>query len=849
MKHFQTYQVFPKIPESLSFLETLSRNLWWCWRHQASDLFRRIDPQKWAAAGGNPITFLTTISQKRLEKLAQDESFLAHQRVVELDFENRVNTAVADLEMPFGPRETIAYCSMEFGLHESIPIFAGGLGILAGDHLKAASSMGLPLTGVSLLYREGYFRQYLSPDGTQQEQYPEMDLYQIPLERARDAKGDELRVTVSSGEAIIHATVWKMQVGRIPLYLLDTNVLDNPPALRDTTARLYAGDEKIRLAQEVLLGVGGMRALTAMGIYPKICHMNEGHSAFSALERLAMTVENHQVDLATALQIVPRTTIFTTHTPVAAGHDEFPPEMVLPYLKPFEERLGIAVEEIIAWGQAVESGPESPFSMFTFGLRLSQHCNGVSRLHGRVARRMWSHVWPDRPESEIPIGHITNGVHTSSFISREYALLFDRYLGPQWHMGSRRADLIDRIEDIFDEELWRAHEMNRARLIRKCRERLVEQYSRRNAPKATIEAAAAVLDPDVLTIGFARRFATYKRAFLILQAPERLEALLGSGDQPIQLIFAGKAHPRDNEGKDLIRQIVQFARKPEARTKIVFLEDYDMQLGRLMVQGCDIWLNNPRRPLEACGTSGMKAAMNGVLNVSVLDGWWDEAYDPAYGWRIGQGEEYEDPAYQDAVESQDLYNILENGVIPTFYERKNGEPPGRWITMMKASMKMALKQFCAFRMVSEYTTRYYQPGALRSEELLADQAAEALRLKDQRARLKALWSQIKVEPPVKKSYGPYRVGDELHISSQIDLGELAPDEVEVELFYGHLKSPEQVKTSSLAPMGVAEYLGEGIYRYDCHIACENAGRFGFTTRVTPKGDQFLKTTPGLITWA
>jgi len=848
MKHFQTYQVFPNIPESLSFLETLSRNLWWCWKHQAKDLFRRIDPQGWAAAGGNPITFLTSVSQKRLEKLAEDESFLAHQRVVELDFNNRVMAPVTGLDINIGPQETIAYCSMEFGIHESIPIFAGGLGILAGDHLKAASSLGLPLTGVCLLYREGYFRQFLGPDGTQQELYPEIDLYQIPLEHARDHRGNIVRVTVSSPEGIINATVWKMQVGRIPLYLLDANVLDNPPPIRNITARLYAGEEKTRLAQEVLLGVGGMRALTALGIYPKICHMNEGHSAFSALERLALTVETQQVDLATALEIVPRTTIFTTHTPVAAGHDEFPPDMVRPYLKPFEERLGIAVDDIIAWGQHVGSGPDSPFSMFTLGLRLAQHCNGVSRLHGRVARRMWSHVWPERPEDEIPIGHITNGVHVPTFLSREFALLFDRYLGPQWIMGCRRPDIIDRIEEIFDEEFWRAHEMNRARLIRKCRERLVRQYMRRNASKATLEAVAAVLDPDVLTIGFARRFATYKRAFLILQNTKRIEALLTSPERPVQLIFAGKAHPRDKEGKDLIRHIVHFARQPGLRSRIVFLEDYDLQLGRLMVQGCDVWLNNPRRPMEACGTSGMKAAINGVLNVSVLDGWWDEAYDKQYGWQIGHGEEHEDPAYQDAVESQDLYNILENSVVPAFYDRKNGDAPTEWIRMMKASMKMALKNYCALRMVSEYTSLYYGPDAKRSDELHADQAAEALTLQDQRYRLTSLWSQIRVDPPVKKSFGPYRVGDELHITSHVHLGELSPGEVEVELYYGHLKTPERVNTSSIVPMFVAENLGDGDYRYDCRIACENAGRFGFTTRVTPKGDRFLKNTPGLITW-
>jgi starch phosphorylase len=674
MKNFQTYQVYPNIPKNLSFLEVLSRNMWWCWNKDAIELFRRIDPPLWGESGRNPIVFLSKIPQSRFEKLAKDKGYLA--------------------ESVFGPQETIAYFSMEFGIHESLPLFAGGLGILAGDHLKAASNMALPLTGVGLMYRRGYFRQYLNPDGLQQEAYPETDLYDLPVERVLDDSGNELHISVAGPEGLIHAVVWKIMIGRIPLYLLDTNILDNTPACRVITSRLYAGDQKVRLAQEVLLGIGGMRALEAMGIQVKVLHMNEGHSAFASLERLAQIITKRKVGLKTALEIIPRTSVFTTHTPVAAGHDEFPVEYVLPYLKPLSETLETSEEEILSLGQPVGSEPDAPLSMFILGLHVASYRNGVSQLHGTVARRMWSHVWPERPVEEVPISHITNGIHISSFISPEFSNLFDRYLGPDWYMSSRKPENIKRIDDIYGEALWRSHEMNRSRLVRTCREQLVKQYARRNAPRNVIETLESVLDQDTLTIAFARRFATYKRAYLLLQDPLRLESIVNSEKYPVQFIFAGKAHPKDNEGKDLIKKLFQFASKPEVRDKIIFLEDYDMHLARHLLQGADVWLNTPRRPFEACGTSGMKAAINGVLNVSILDGWWCEGYGQNTGWRIGNGEEYEDHAYQDAVESQALYNVLENEVIPCFYDRKNGDLPSRWLQKMKASMTMAMKMFC-----------------------------------------------------------------------------------------------------------------------------------------------------------
>jgi len=849
MKKFKIFQVHPKIPANLAFLEELSRNMWWCWQKDAIELFRRIDPRMWGEAGRNPIVFFTKVSQKRFEQLAADDGYLTHMERVREAFEKRVLEAPETDDLPVGAGETIAYFSMEFGIHESLPLFAGGLGILAGDHLKAASNLGLPLCGVGLMYRHGYFRQFLTQDGWQQEDYPETDLFNLPVERVRDSQGNEMRVTVPGDHGAVNAVVWKIQVGRIPLYLLDTNILENPPDYREITSRLYTAEGRTRLAQEILLGIGGMRMLKALGLKTKVVHLNEGHCSFAAIERLAQIMEEHNVNLATAMEIVPRTTVFTTHTPVAAGHDDFPVDLLRPYFKPLAEKLGIGEKELVAWGQPLGAAENTPLSMFILGLRMARFCNGVSALHGSVARRMWSPVWPQLPEEEVPIGHVTNGIHINSFLSQEFAFLFDRYLGPNWYMGSQKPDNIKRIDDIYDEELWRAHEMNRSRLVRTCREQLVRQYARRNAPRQVIEAVDKVLDQDILTIGFARRFATYKRAYLLLKDPQRLAAIINHPENPVQFIFAGKAHPRDEEGKGLIKQLFEFANRPEVRDRFIFLEDYDMHLARHLLQGADVWLNNPRRPLEACGTSGMKAAVNGLLNVSTLDGWWCEGYSEGVGWAIGKGEEFHDHGYQDAVESQALYNVLENEVIPCFYDRKNGDLPVLWVKKMKAAMKMAMEQFCSLRMAGDYENRFYLPAAANYNTLVGDQCAEADRLAARFGRLKALWRNIRVEMPTLERRGSYHVGETMQVTASVCLGDLKPEEVDVELCFGAVKSLDALAAAHVQPMGVETAQDNGCYLYRCRMDCAVAGRFGFSVRVTPRGDGWLKFSPGLITWA
>ena len=850
MKQFQTFRVFPKIPERLTFLETLSRNMWWSWKPQAKELFRRIAPALWEKTGRNPLLFLTRVPQSRLEQLVEDGGFVSHlDQVVEL-FEKGVLQSGKRIDTSFLPHETIAYFSMEFGLHESVRLFAGGLGVLAGDHLKAASNLDLPLTGVGLLYRQGYFRQFLDEHGWQQESYPDTDLYILPLKKIRTEDGKGLIISVQGPNGIIHAAVWQIKVGRISLYLLDTNLKENSPEMRQVTANLYAGDSEIRLAQEALLGIGGMRTLEAVGLFPRVCHLNEGHSAFSSLERLALFMRKRNIDLKTALEIIPRTTIFTTHTPVPAGHDEFPVDLVRRVIEPFEETLGVAAEEIISWGQPPGSEMDAPVSMFVLGARMAQFCNGVSRLHGAVARNMWTHMWPERPEDEIPISYVTNGVHSASWVSPEHTKLFERYVDPRWHVRCQDRQRVARIDDIYDEELWQTHEMNRARLIVTCREYSVKQCSRRNESAKVMTEAASVLEQGVLTIGFARRFATYKRANLILHDPERLEGILTNEEHPVQLVVAGKAHPRDDEGKSLIREIIEFSRRPAVRGKVVFLENYDMHLARHLTQGADIWLNTPRRPLEACGTSGMKAAINGCLNLSILDGWWAEAYTPEVGWAIGNGDDNQgDWAYQDAIDAQALYNVLENEVIPTFYHRKNGAPPTEWIKMMKASMKMGLTHFCSTRMVAEYHNRFYQKAAANESELCAEGAAKARRLADQRYRIRELWESIRIGQPARGSKKYFRVGDTFDVTTRVYLGDLKPEEVVVELYYGHIKTIDAVIRSRVVPMQVIQAIGNGDYEYGCTITCPGSGRFGFTARIVPAGDDWLKYMPGLITWA
>ncbi|MFN2357983.1 MAG: alpha-glucan family phosphorylase, partial [Desulfotignum sp.] len=722
------------------------------------------------------------------------------------------------------------------------------LGVLAGDHLKASSAVGLPLTGIGLLFREGYFRQYLDHNGWQQETYPIIDVFDLPAQKITNGSGKDLVIEIPGPYGVIHACVWQIKVGKIRLLMLDTDIPENSEEIKNITSRLYASHGDIRVAQEILLGIGGMKVLKALDLFPTVCHMNEGHCAFAGLERICLIMDRYDLEFQSASQICRRSSLFTTHTPVAAGHDEFDKELVRPYIAPYAQKFSISQDELLSWGQLPGPGGYNKFSMFCFGVNFSGHINGVSRLHGHVARGMWQELWPRRDQDEIPISHVTNGVHINSYISRHKNNLLERYLASDWSGRQSDAKLVDRIDNIEDADLWHVHELDRSNLVRKCRQLMVSQYERRNASRTLLDEVSATLDPRVLTICFARRFATYKRAGLLLKDPERLIRLITDAEHPVQLVFAGKAHPNDNEGKAIIKRIVEFARLPEVRNRMVFLENYDINIARYMVQGCDVWLNTPRRPYEACGTSGMKAAANGGLNLSILDGWWCEGFSENRGWRIGNSDDYQDPDYQDEVESQALFNILENDVIPVFYDCKRGNPPVKWIQMMKAAMKMAITNFSSDRMVREYAHRFYIPAAINLKMLTQNGAKKAKELALTQSRLNALWSHIRLSRPSITPSTDFAVGDTFSIILEVFLGELAPEEVEVQIYHGKLRGTGQMEGGRAEIMELQNTGTAGTHIYGCQVICSDSGRFGYTARVIPKGDDVLCNTPGLITW-
>ncbi len=829
------FTVVPRIPDRLSDLLRIAMNLWWTWDPEAIDLFRRLDPKQllWERCYANPIRMLGLVSQERLAELTTDEAFLAA-----LD---RVGARLSSyLERPtwFGqtyPRNGlhVAYFCAEFGIVEGLRLYSGGLGILAGDHLKSASDLGIPMVAVGLMYRRGYFRQYLNPDGWQQEQYPEADYSNLPIHLERRPDGCPITVEVDYPGRKVQAQIWRAQIGRVPVYLLDTDLPANRPEDRAVTGYLYGGDRDLRIRQEILLGIGGIRALDALGIEPTVCHINEGHSAFLALERIRRLMARHGVSFAVAREAVAASNVFTTHTPVPAGIDLFAPDLMDRYFAPLYAQLGLGREAFLGLGRQNPADPNEPFSMAVLAIRLSGAINGVSLLHGRVSRRMWSALWPDVPVDDLPITSITNGVHVRGWLSHDMAGLFDSYLGPRWISHPADQSVWERVEQIPDAELWRTHERRRERLVAFARRRLRMQLDQRGAPPAEREQAEEVLDPKALTIGFARRFATYKRATLLWRDPERLARILGDPQRPVQVIYAGKAHPADHEGKDFIRQVVHFARRPEFRQRIVFLEDYDIKVGRYLYQGVDVWLNTPRRPLEASGTSGMKATANGAINISVLDGWWDEAYDGSNGWAIGRGEEYEDAGYQDQVESQALYQMLENEVVPMFYARGRDGLPREWIRRMKAAMRTLCPVYNAYRMVKEYTERLYLPAGQRWESLGRSGLERARALAAWKERVQTHWKGVAVQSVEADTAAPLEAGTTRPVRAEVRLGLLAPADVSVALYAGPLTAEGEIGSATVSEMKVEGSPRAGVYLYAGTLYGQRTGQHGFRVRILP----------------
>lgn len=831
------YMVSPSLPKELEPLLEITKNFWWCWNQKAVNLLRTIDIDNYDEKDHNPIRILGESSQECFYNMLHDDAAMMNLAEVYDEFKTYMNqeTWYASLDdSQKTENEKIAYFSFEYGLHESLPNYSGGLGILSGDHLKSASDLGLPFIAVGLLYRKGYFRQYLNADGWQQEYDIENDFFNLALEKVLDSNGETMKVDVDLPGRKVYAQIWKANVGRIQLYYLDANIEENSVEDRDITAQLYGGNLETRIQQEILLGIGGIKALKKLGIKPTIYHMNEGHSAFLSLERIRQLMIDDKLDRKTAREVVFSSNVFTTHTPVPAGNDVFPIEMMQKYFVDYIKQIDMSMEEFLKLGKIDPNNQKEDFCMTVLALNLSAENNGVSELHGHVSREMWKDIWKGVPAKELPIDSITNGIHTLSWISFDMQNLLDRYLGPRWRTKPLEYGIWERVQKIPDAELWRTHERRKERLIDFCRERLKAQIINRGFTKNEINHAEQILTPEALTIGFARRFATYKRGTLLFRDIDRLKKIISNPHRPVQIIFAGKAHPHDNSGKELIKNIAEICRREEFRDHIVFLEDYDINVARYMVQGVDVWLNNPRRPLEASGTSGMKVPPNGGLNFSILDGWWDEAYDGQNGWAIGNREEYTDLEYQDEVESNALYNVLENEIIPLYYERGRDDIPRQWVTAMKWSMQTVCPQFSTNRMVADYFNKFYTNASRRYINMTSDDFKKSKELKSWKDNIYSKWSKVSFENTMSEM--PSRnlqVGSKFEVKTIVNLGNIAPDSVRVELYHGKLSMKDEITEPTIVEMKHSSDLGNGRHSFIGSLECVNTGQSGYAIRMYP----------------
>lgn len=819
------------MPPALGPLKELAYNFWWCWHAEAVDLFHRIDPALWEELHHNPVALLSRMSHQRLQQLAERAEFMGALNEVHSSFRKYMEERGWYASVDPRPSQYIAYFCAEFGLHESFASYSGGLGVLAGDHLKSASDLGLPLVGIGLLYQEGYFHQYLTQSGWQNEQYLEQDFFTMPVTLVANADGSPVMISVDLPLGTCYAQIWRLNVGRVPLYLLDTNVAQNEnPIFRDITDRLYGGATDTRIMQEMLLGIGGMRALSALGIDPAVCHVNEGHAAFSMLERAGQLRKRESLTFDEAWQITRASTVFTTHTPVPAGNEVFDVDLLTEYFPTYIASLGISWQEFLMLGSPDLSVVQPQFSMTVLGLRGASYRNGVSELHGEVARSMWKSVWPQVALNEVPIGAVTNGIHTPTWVASEIADIYDRYLGVQWRTEPHEPNAWTNVDAIPSMELWRAHQRRRERLVLGAREHILHKHDV-SLTQEQINSINEHLDPDVLTIGFARRFASYKRADLLMRDMDRLVRIVSDANRPVQIVLAGKAHPRDTEGKELIASVIQKIRKYELDHRIVFLEDYEMAVARLMVRGCDVWLNTPRRPHEASGTSGMKSVLNGGLHCSILDGWWAEGYDGYNGFAIGRGEMLE-PEEQDAADSETLYDLLEHAIVPMYYDMGKSRVPERWVQMMKRSIRTLAPRFSALRMVREYTTRCYLPALEAHRTMTENGCQQARATVGFYDRVEASWKDVRLDNVVVHGGTGAHVGKVIHVSAQVHLGSLNPDDVLVQAVYGRVDAKGEISPAHTTTLR-AESNNAGTWLYEGDYTCEESGMQGCTVRLMP----------------
>ena len=841
---FNRITVNPQLPKRIEKLSEISNNLWWSWNTEFLRLFQRIDGDLWENSNKNPIKFLKHVSQERLENVAKDVNFLKEYDKIVEDFDGYMNSKNTwfTKKYPEEKDDLIAYFSAEYGLDQTIPIYSGGLGILSGDHLKSASDLGIPLIAVGLLYKNGYFNQKIDGDGNQQTEYNDIDLYDLPINPVKNDIGDDLIIYVKFPKRRLYLKVWSIKVGRVTLYLLDSDIEKNNPEDRDVTLRLYGGDQEMRIRQEIVLGQAGVELLTKyLKLTPTVYHMNEGHSAFLTLELMKNIIKDKQVSFDVAKDIASSKTVFTTHTPVPAGNDIFPLDLVEKYFKDFWPRLGLTREEFLRLGMKPGKELDNGFNMGILALKIAGKKNGVSKLHGAVSRELFGEVWPNIAANEAPIGYVTNGIHTCSWLAPRMKELFNKYLIPYWQDNMYQDQVWEKIRNVPNDKLWNIHNDRKVKLLRLVKDNTYERLRRSGYSYEDINEIISKLNPNALTIGFARRFATYKRATLIFKDLERITEIINNSDRPVQLIFAGKAHPQDKEGQDLIRYIHQISMMPQFKGKIFLLENYNIAMSRYLISGVDVWLNNPRRPMEASGTSGQKASVNGVINFSVLDGWWAEGYTQNNGWTIGSNQEYDSYEAQDQADSQSLYKTLEEKIIPTFYDRDKNNMPTKWIELMKNSIITTGGKYSTSRMLVDYTNNYYMPLCKLTKKYYSDidnVAAFNAWKKD----LYTNWKDVKITQTEEDLDNiTIDAGNKIEVACEVTLPNIDVDNVTVQVYYGKILENGIVEDINIIPMELTEENPEERkYYYTAKLELTSGGNYGYTFRVMPKNEMILE---------
>ena len=841
---FNRITVNPQLPKRIEKLSEISNNLWWSWNTEFLRLFQRIDGDLWENSNKNPIKFLKHVSQERLENVAKDVNFLKEYDKIVEDFEGYMNSKSTwfTKKYPEEKDDLIAYFSAEYGLDQTIPIYSGGLGILSGDHLKSASDLGIPLVAVGLLYKNGYFNQKIDGDGNQQTEYNDIDLYDLPINPVKNDIGDDLIIYVKFPKRRLYLKVWSIKVGRVTLYLLDSDIEKNNPEDRDVTLRLYGGDQEMRIRQEIVLGQAGVELLTKyLKLKPTVYHMNEGHSAFLTLELMKNIIKDKQVSFDVAKDIASSKTVFTTHTPVPAGNDIFPLDLVEKYFKDFWPRLGLTREEFLRLGMKPGKELDNGFNMGILALKIAGKKNGVSKLHGAVSRELFGEIWPNIAANEAPIGYVTNGIHTCSWLAPRMKELFNKYLIPYWQDNMYQDQVWEKIRNVPNDKLWNIHNDRKVKLLRLVKDNTYERLRRSGYSYEDINEITSKLNPNALTIGFARRFATYKRATLIFKDLERITQILNNADRPVQLIFAGKAHPQDKEGQDLIRYIHQISMMPQFKGKIFLLENYNIAMSRYLISGVDVWLNNPRRPMEASGTSGQKASVNGVINFSVLDGWWAEGYTQNNGWTIGSNQEYDSYEAQDQADSQSLYRTLEEKIIPTFYDRDKNGMPTKWIELMKNSIITTGGKYSTARMLVDYTNNYYMPLCKLTKKYYGD-IDNVAAFNSWKKDLYTNWKDVKITQTENDLDNiTIDAGNKIEVACEVTLPNIDVDNITVQVYYGKILENGIVEDISIIPMELTEENPEERkYYYTAKIELTTGGNYGYTFRVMPKNEMILE---------